>query len=491
MQNLEIQLTIEQHRSKNADEDQVKDRLEQLRCHFTWKLPIEDSELTDLESRVFDEIEFLDTKFNVGIYHLLAYVRHLKGQNKEALESLKEAEDLLQPENAGQSDVRRLVTWGNYAWLYYHMGRPAEAQIYLDKVESTCKKFASASRYTVECPEMDCEEGWALLKCGGKGYERAKACFEKALEAEPENPEFNTGYAIITYRLDRFNQTTEVPGAFSLDPLKRAVQLNPEDSYIKALLALKLQDVGQEDEGEKYIEEALNNTSSQAYVFRYVAMFYRRKGSSDKSLQFLKMALQATPSSAFLHHQIGICYRSKIIEIKKAANWQPRGRDRENIDRIARLAISHFEFAVEQKPTFEIAYINLADMYIEIGNCIKAEDIYQKVLHMKSLEEEKLQEIYLYYGRFQEFQRKSEVDAITYYLKAIKIGKPSFVRNKSISALEKLVSKKLQRNASDIESLSILGLLHKLKGEMNQALECYECALRLAVNSENSVGHSP
>ncbi|XP_066095508.1 interferon-induced protein with tetratricopeptide repeats 1 [Saccopteryx bilineata] len=477
--------------SKTADEDQVKDRLEQLRCHFTWKLPIEDSELMDLESRVFDEIEFLDTKFNVGIYHFLAYVRHLKGQNKEALESLKEAEDLLQPENAGQSDVRRLVAWGNYAWLYYHMGRPAEAQIYLDKVEHTCKKFASASCYAVECPEMDCEEGWALLKCGRKGSERAKACFAKALEAEPENPEFNTGYAIITYRLDRLNKTAEVPGALSLDPLKRAVQLNPEDSYIKVLLALKLQDVGQEDEGEKYIEEALNNTSSQAYVFRYAAMFYRRKGSRDKSLQFLKMALQATPSSAFLHHQIGICYRSQIIEIKKAAKGQPRGRDRENINRIARLAIFHFEFALEQKPTFEIVYINLANMYIEIGNCIKAEELYQKALHMKSLEKEKLQEIYLYYGQFQEYQKKSEVDAIIYYLKAIKIERPSFARNKSISALEKLVSKKLQRNASDMESLSILGLLHKLKGEMNQALECYECALRLAADSENSVGHSP
>ncbi|KAM8775041.1 interferon-induced protein with tetratricopeptide repeats 1B-like isoform 2-T2 [Rhynchonycteris naso] len=477
--------------SKNADEDQVKDRLEQLRCHFTWKLPIKESELTDLESRVFDEIEFLDTKFNVGIYHLLAYVRHLKGQNKEALESLKEAEDLQQPEKAGQSDVRRLVTWGNYAWLYYHMGRPAEAQIYLDKVENTCKKFAGVSCYAVECPEMDCEEGWALLKCGGKGYERAKACFEKALEAEPENPEFNTGYAIITYRLERFNQTTEDPVAFSLDPLKRAVRLNPEDSYIKTLLALKLQDVGQEAEGEKYIKEALNNTSSQAYVFRYVAMFYRKKGFVDKCFQFLKMALQATPSSAFLHHQIGICYKSQIIQIKKAANWQPRGRDRENVHRLVRSAMSEFQKALKLKPTFEMIYIDLAEMYAELGQHREADDTFQTILSKGVSDDYLRQEIHYRYGRFQEYQRKSEVDAIIHYLKSIKINISSYRSNKSISALEKLVSKKLQRNASDIESLSILGLMHKLKGEISQALECYERALRLAVDPENSVGHSP
>ncbi|XP_066206078.1 interferon-induced protein with tetratricopeptide repeats 1B-like isoform X2 [Saccopteryx leptura] len=476
--------------SKNADEDQIKDRLEQLRCHFTWKLPIKESELTDLESRVFDEIEFLDTKFNVGIYHLLAYVRHLKGQNKEALESLKEAEDLQQPENPGQSDVRRLVTWGNYAWLYYHMGRLSEAQIYLDKVENTCKKFASVSCYSVECPEMDCEEGWALLKCGGKGYERAKACFEKALEAEPENPEFNTGYAIITFRLDRINETTEGPGTFSLDPLKRAVRLNPEDSYIKALLALKLQDVGQEAEGEKYIEEALNNASSQAYVFRYVAVFYRKKGFVDKCLQLLKMALQATPSSAFLHHQIGICYKSQMIQIKKAAKWQPRGRDRENVQRLVRSAMHEFEKALKIKPTFEMAYIDLAEMYAELGQYSKADDTFQ-ILLSKGVSDDYLRhEVHYRYGRFQEYQMKSEDDAIIHYLKTIKIKMSSYRSNQSIGALEKLVSKKLRRNASDIESLSILGLLHKLKGEMNRALECYEQALRLAAASENSAGHS-
>ncbi|XP_070287994.1 interferon-induced protein with tetratricopeptide repeats 1-like [Myotis yumanensis] len=469
----------------NADEDQVKARLAQLRCHFTWKLLIEDTELSDLENRVLDQIEYLDTKFNVGIHNLLAYVKHLNGHNKEALESLKEAEDLMQAEHAGQSDAMQLVTWGNYAWLYYHMGRLADAQIYLDKVEKTCKKFASPSCYTMECPEMDCEEGWALLKCGGKNYERAKACFEKALEVDPENPEFNTGYAITVYRLDGLNKTPHVDEAFCVQPLKRAIRLNPEDAYIKALLAVKLQELGQEAEGEKYIEEALANASSQTYVFRYAAMFYRRKDSIDKALEFLKKALQATPSSALLHHQIGLCYSIQVNKISKAASGQPRGRDRENIDRIARLAISHFEFALKQKPTFGIVYIHLADMYKEVGNSRKAEEAYQKLLCMKSPGEKIMQKLYFCYGQFQGFQKKSEADAIIYYLKAIKMEKPSSERDKSISSLEKVVLKKLQRNAEDRESLSILGYIYKLKGEMNKALEYYERALRLAV------GHAP
>lgn len=372
------------------------------------------------------------------------------------------------------------------------MHRLTDAQIYLDKVENTCKKSAGSSSYTIECPDMDCAEGWALLKCGGKNYERAKACFEKALEVDPDNPEFSIGYAIVVFRLDGINKTSQVGEAFCVEPLKRAIRLNPEDAYIKALLAVKLQEIGQEAEGEEYIEEALANMSSQTYVYRYAAKFYRKKGSIDKALQLLRKALRATPSSAFLHHQMGLCYRSQSYLINKATKWQPRGQDRENIDRILKSAISHFEFAVEQKPTFDIAYLHLAEMYVQAGSYRKAEDIYQKLLlHVKSLKEETRQELYFRYGRFQEFQKKSEADAIIYYLKAIKIENPSPLRDRSISALEKVVLKKLQTDAVDIESLSILGFTYKLKGEMNKAVAYYEQALRLAVDFENPVGYTP
>ncbi|XP_054428382.1 interferon-induced protein with tetratricopeptide repeats 1B-like [Pteronotus mesoamericanus] len=478
--------------SDESNGNLIEDRLVQLRCHFTWKLQIKDAEVPDLENRVFDEIDFLDTKFNVAIHNLQAYVKHLTGQNKEALQSLQAAEDLVQTEHARQSDVRRLVTWGNYAWLYYHMGRLAEAQIYLDKVENTCKQLASPSCYTVESPEMDCEEGWALLKCGGKNYERAKACFEKALGVDPENPEFNTGYAIAVYRLEGFNTAPQTDKTFCLHILKRAIRLNPEDAYMKALLALTFQDIGQEAEGEKYIEEALSSKSSQTYVLRYAAKFYRRKGSVDKALQFLNAALRATPSSALLHHQVGLCYKTQMIQIKNDTNWQHRGQDKENIHRLVQKAVCKFETALKIRPTFHTASIDLAEMHAELGHHREAEDTFQKLLGMGVFDDNNLQQwIHFRYGRFQEFHRKSEDNAVIHYLKAINIDGSSITKNRSLSALEKLVLRKLRRNAADIESLSILGFVYKLNGEMNKALEYYEQALRLAAGFENSVGHVP
>ncbi|XP_028615302.1 interferon-induced protein with tetratricopeptide repeats 1-like, partial [Grammomys surdaster] len=265
----------------------------------------------------------------------------------------------------------------------------------------------------VECAEMDCEEGWALLKCGGKNYNRALACFAKALEEEPDNPEFNTGYAVVASNLDYCVGT-------SLEPLQKAVRLSPENPHIKVLLALKLQDLGRTDEAENHIEEALPRIPSQNNIFGYVAKFYRRKGCVEEALNFLERALQTKPSSAYLHFHIGLCHKTRLIQIKKAANMKPRGKDRENANESIRLAIYYFKKTLELKPTYDMAYIELAEMYSEIGQLEEAEENFQKVLSMSNLEDHMQQEIHLRYGLFQQFHIKSEDTAITHYLKGLK-----------------------------------------------------------------------
>ncbi|XP_023571985.1 interferon-induced protein with tetratricopeptide repeats 1-like [Octodon degus] len=454
--------------SKNDDTNQVKDCLVQLKCHFTWELAIEKAEIPDLESRVLEEIAFLDTKYNVGIHNLQAYVEHLKGHNDKALQSLEDAERLIQKEHADQPDTKSLVTWGNYAWVCYHLGSLADARMYLDKVENTCKKLSSHIPFQVKCPEVDCEEEWALLKCGEKHYERALDCFQSALEIEPENPEFNTGYAITVFRLENFKRYKN-ERVSSLDSLRKAVRLNPEDAYIKVLLALRLQDVGQEMEGKNYIEEALSLKSSQMYIFRYVAMFYRRAGCVDKALELLQKALQAMPNSAFLNHQIGLCYRDKLVLKKVATNMQHAGQGREKRDRHARLAIAHFKLTLKQKPTFYTAFLHLALVYIEVGKYDEAEDNFRKLFSVTAPKESLLQEAHFRYGKFQEYQRKSKADAIKHYRKATQIGQPSYIRDKSINSLEKLATMNLQRNKFDKEALSLLEYVHKLKGEVQAA----------------------
>ena len=451
----------------------IYDSLVELRCHFTWKLVIEKVDMPDLEVRI-SETEFFDASYSIGMHNLLAYVRHLKGQQDEALQSLKEAEALIQSE---QLSKRSLATWGNCAWLHYHRGSLAEAQVYLDKVEKVCKEFSSPFQYRLECAEMDCEEGWALLKCGIQNYKGAMACFAKALKVEPENPEYNAGYAVVAYRLDHIDGT-------SLQHLQKAVSVKPEDPYLKVLLALKLQDLHKLEEAEKHIEETLPRISSQPYVFGYVAKFYRRKGLVKEALEFLGRALQKQPCSTFLHFQIGLCHKKRLIQIKKASNMQPRGEDRKRADQSIHLAICHFKRTLELKPTYVMAYVTLAEMYIEKNQLKEAEDNFQKLLNMSNLEDHIQQEIHFRYGNFQQYYKKSEEAAITHYLKGLKIEVTSHYRDKPLKALEKLAKRRKEDHV--LENLGLLGFVYKLKGNTSEAMSCYERALRLtgAVNPE-------
>lgn len=147
------------------------------------------------------------------------------------------------------------------------MGRLVEVQVYLDKVENICKKFLNFFCYRMECLEIDCEEGWVLLKCGGKNYEWVKVCFEKVFEGDYENFEFSIGYVIFVYCLDGFKLVIKGYRQFFLFFLRQVVSLNLDNGYFKVFFVLKFQDNGQEVEGEKYFEEVLVNMFLQIYVF--------------------------------------------------------------------------------------------------------------------------------------------------------------------------------------------------------------------------------
>ncbi|CAN0173439.1 unnamed protein product [Bubo scandiacus] len=457
----------------------LESSLRQLECHFTWSLLQQDVDLDDLEETINDQTEFL-IKSNITNYNLLSYVCHLKNSNEEALRNLQKAEKVVQKNHPDEIARRSLVTWGNYAWIYYHMERYEEAKTYVSKVENSCKKLSSTAQWKIELPEIYAEQGWALLKFGRKYYERAKNCFENALKNEPNNPEFNAGYAITMYRLDYFFCSEREVLNLSLEPLQRAVELNPKDTFIMALLALKLQDIGRVDEGERYIEEAMQKNPDIPYVLRYASKFYRRKGQLDKALEILKKALAVTPKSSFLHHQLGLCYRAKLFQLKKSTRYPPRAQ----VEELIRLSIFHFKTVTDQKTKFFSAYIDLANMYAQEKRYEEAEKTFQKASQINILFCDDKQEFYYNYGRFQHFHMKSESEAMRYYIEGLKMEKCSYFFCKCRSALKKLVEQRIQGGLGVAEDFGTLGFIHNLSGEKREAIECYEKAIALCPDNE-------
>ncbi|XP_070802397.1 interferon-induced protein with tetratricopeptide repeats 5-like [Pituophis catenifer annectens] len=456
----------------------LKEILQKLECHFTWELQKKHINPDELEERIAEEIRFLINKSKVRNYNLLAYVKFLNNKKDEALENLQKAEEAVPIEYPEDVEKGSLVTWGNYAWVHYHMGNLTESQAYVEKAENTCKQLGSESPYKVELPQIDCDKGWTFLKFGARNYEKAKESFEKALEKEPENPEFNSGYAITVYHLEDHFAKNPSRKESSLEVLKRALKLNPEDVFVLPLLAIKLQESDKKEEGEKWIKEALRKHPGIPYVLRYAAKFYRKKGDVETSLQHLEKALSLTPNSAFLHHQIGLCYRAQYLVMKNESRYD-KCQVNDKMDELTRLCIFHFEKAVENKPEFFYANIDLAKRYAEQGELQKADEIYQKLFTMRNLTSLEKQQAHFNYGRFQESDRRLQSEAIKHYFAALKIENDSIERDKCKCILKKLMDKKIRHGEADAENFAILGFIHQLNGDKEQAMKAYEKAFDL------------
>ncbi|NXY40295.1 IFIT5 protein, partial [Ceuthmochares aereus] len=462
----------------SISEISLKQSLLQLRCHFTWNLRREDVDLDDLEETIGDQIKFF-IKYNIANYNLLSYVCHLKNANEEALRSLKKAEEIVKRHYPGEI-ARSLVTWGNYAWIYYYMKRHEEAQSYVHKVVKSCKKLSSTAQWEIQLPEIDAEKGWAFLKFGVNYYERAKDCFENALKGEPNNPEFNAGYAIAMYRLEDYSHRACEDVSLSFKPLKRAVELNPEDTPIAALLALKLQDLKRVDEGERYIEEAMQKTPDLPYFLRYAAKFYRRKGDVDKALEIVKKALEVTPNSVFLHHQLALCYREKLFQLKKSTRYPPQ----DQVEELIQHSIFHFKIVTDKRPKLFVAHTDLANMYAEAKRYEEAKETFQKIFQINNVPNVDKQQFYYHYGNFHLFQMKSESEAIHYYTEALKIENDSYCSHKCRTTLKKLLEQRIQGGSRNARDFGRLGFIYNLNGRKHEAIECYEKAVELCPNSE-------
>ncbi|XP_051002314.1 interferon-induced protein with tetratricopeptide repeats 2 [Acomys russatus] len=440
-------------------EKSLESRLQQLKCHFTWNLMGRDESLDEFEDRVFNRNEFRNNEFKATTCNLLAYVKHHRGLNEAALECLGEAEDLIQQQHPDQVEIRSLVTWGNYAWVYYHMGQHSKAQAYLDKVRQVCEKFSSP--YSIESPELDCEEGWTRLKCTKNQNERVKVCFEKALEKDPKNPEFTSGWAIANYRLDYWPASNDSTGS-----LKQAVSLSPDNAYIKVLLALKL-DPMHENQAKELVEEALKKDPSETDTLLSAARFYYKRHDADGAIRLLRKALESLPHNAYVHYHIGCCYRSKVLQLLNSRQIALNG-GRENFEELMQLALKHLRKAEEVKGILDRSCSYLAGLYIIAGRYEEADYYFQKEFNTVHAPGAK-QLLHLQYGNFQFFQMKCEAKAIHYYMEGVKIKRETKPKAKMRSKLQRIALRRLSKDEYDSEALRILAFLEELNGESQQA----------------------
>ncbi|KAM4851974.1 interferon-induced protein with tetratricopeptide repeats 3 [Thomomys bottae] len=436
-----------------ATKKSLEQILPQLKCHFTWNLFKDAHMPCHLEERVRGQIELLNIEYKATMYNFLAYIKHLSGKNEAALECLRQAAELIQQDPTDQAESRSLVTWGNYAWVYYHMNRLSEAQTYVDKVKCICEKFPTP--YSIECPEIDSEEGWTWLKWGNN--ERAKVCFERALEKQPNNPEFFSGLAIAMFNLN--DKPQKQPSA---DALKQAIELNPDNQYIKVLMALKLQKTNAEAEGERLVEEALGKDPCPTNVLLKAATFYQKKGDLDKVIELLLRIRESTPNNSYLCYHILCKFLTQVKQMQDAES--EASRNPEKIEQLEKLLRDCMKKALEERSSPLNAWFELSEFLDTEEGCQNA--------FSKELPKAESQHLDSRDCNFPQNHGKAEDTAVQHDLGGSSISKDKLEKDEMKSQAQNVDKNRHQQDA--VSSWYLQGSVYKLNGDLSQALECYE-----------------
>ncbi|XP_048026575.1 interferon-induced protein with tetratricopeptide repeats 11 [Megalobrama amblycephala] len=446
-------------------QDSLQPKLDQLECHFTWDIKKDDLVLTDILKRLEEQVKLgLGREQGVARTHCsLGYVKFLLEHKDEALTHLVKSETLIKENLGDNCDKTLIVTYGNFAWINYHMKNYSDCESYLMKLQKIKETFPTEFS---SFPEVLGEKGWAYLKFSRKYYDRAVEVFQKAVELDPENSEWNAGYATALYRIETSTRTESCTvDSPAIKQLRQALDINPDDNTLRVLLGLKLSLCSKMlmNESEKLMETALNGSPEDPHVIRYVGKFFRNQGSVDKSIELLKKALERSPNSGFIHHQLAMCYKTKKINLQKEKR-QDRG-NRTEVNYARNQCIYYLEKATSLKASFIIAMCELALQYGERGELSKADKLFGRTFETAREKNDCVHVVHYYYAEFQQYSKRCVDLAIKHYKKSFTMNPHSSEGEGSAKKLMIIAQRSIKVNPDDWKANEILGLIYQLKGE--------------------------
>ncbi|XP_050966810.1 LOW QUALITY PROTEIN: interferon-induced protein with tetratricopeptide repeats 5 [Labeo rohita] len=462
-------------------EGALKTKLLLQECHFTWSLREDkDFVLSDVLNRLEEQIQLECKEARVTrAYSSLGFIQYLYGNQQDALANLQKSVEIAK-ERYKDSDEVLIVTYGDLAWLHYHMSEFSKCEDYLRELERINRNFSEGFIYTVEVLR---EKAWTFLKFSSKYYNAAKECFRRALEMNPDDSDLNAGYAIALYRTT--NESTDSSDSPTIKQLERAVELNPDDAVLLLLLALRMLQNKDKKTCEAALKEvvvAVRMSPENPHVIRYAAKICRQLGNMDIAISLLEKALQDTPKSAFMHHQLALCYKERkkiFMEKKHRTHGKAKFnvKERKEIQQYLLKCIDHLEKAISLKPSFIFAMADLALHYGQLGS-FKAEAFFDKAFKMAYNEKRDLQAVHCLYGQYQLYTRRSEQLAIYHFMQGLRLKPESEQGKLCEDKLKMMIEHRIWlKNPNDSKVCGIQGFIHEVKGEKLKAEEFYERAL--------------
>ncbi|KAL8222575.1 UNVERIFIED_CONTAM: hypothetical protein K2H54_077494 [Gekko kuhli] len=379
----------------------LRQKLQALQCHFTWDFEAKDK--VDVKHNLQAlalKVEHTEYR-NRGVYLATkAYLYHLQGCYKEALASLEKAEEALKQDHPTNFSRQVLVTYGDYAWVYYRLVNYEMVELYLGRVHQICQSLSSPEPYSAQIPEVHAQKGWSLLAVGLRNGEEAQKCFQMALRGDASSQEFQAGLAISAFA-HWTHSCSDDDQKEATGLMENVVHHEPANMEAKMCLAglLKYKDPCR----SKALTEEVAQNSLNPELLRRAHMVYRPQ-SLHRANSLLQQAITLAPDYHLLHSDLGKCYK---MQLERAAL--------EEREEIQAAAIESFQRAVETDPRSIFSRLELAQLHGEQAP-LHAEEMYQNLLEELPMASKRCQQaIYLHWGDFLLHRKGLRQEALEMY----------------------------------------------------------------------------
>ncbi|XP_063277003.1 interferon-induced protein with tetratricopeptide repeats 1-like [Prinia subflava] len=391
--------------------EELKEQLDALQCHFTWKMGIQVYNPQHLLQKLEIEINHTAHQNQVALLGLQAHLYQLNNQSAEALRSLRAAEEHNEQQEEAAATAGSVIIYGNYAWVHYLQGSYQEARSYLQRAQQLCPHPWDMRLI----PHIQAQKGWSLLVIRAQNGDRARECFDLALMLEPDNRSFHTGLAMALYSSWKFSWQPDAASEATIH-LERVVREQPNNYRAKIYLAQLLEHVAKE-RSIGLVEECAEE-SSDPEVLKLSIMFWIPR-STDRAVEIARRALEDDPGYHLLYQALAKSYKQQWLQANE-----------EDKDEILDVAINHLQQIVQGHPDLDITIVKLqlAELIGE-RDPAREEEIYMELQEQSdTLSLRCRQGLLINWGKFLLYRRGSQDRAKAKFMEAYSIPMQTFQR---------------------------------------------------------------
>ncbi|XP_038132669.1 interferon-induced protein with tetratricopeptide repeats 1-like [Cyprinodon tularosa] len=404
----------------------LENKLGALQCHFTWNLDPGSCRLTVIQS-IVEDIGTEEGNVWLGhIYNLQGFIQYKLGSSEEALIFFSQATETFKRLKNSDEGPWLMVNFGNLAWLHHLMGKDEKTQDYLSKIEALMRKYPAPTKEELH-PEVCAEKAWTLMRFD---KEKAAELFQRAIEMQPENVEWQSSWAILSTHTFKLYMKDRTPNV--LEKVRSATEGDPDNLYVAALYLEARAAKGEQiqNEAQALAERVLKRSPSSYNGMRPLLRLYRNYISKDAELELAEEALRRHPDSRYLKRIVSSCLTKRIL----SPDYNPPVRE---INRAIKLQREVIDSYGESNPRDQL---NLAKLLAKAGKP-EANKIYKELLDRKDLDLAEKQMLYNSYAKYSFFNKKDSRGSLKYHMMAAEIPIESKYRETSVTELKKTLDR--------------------------------------------------